>query len=109
MWVSKDDRRPTKVLRNKGSGKRMVAISFMKSGLIESIALESGASISARSYVGNCLSRISDPVTQRREKMGLRRLILHDDNARLHRTWMTTDYLAENGVESYQNSQIRQI
>ena len=102
-WVSKDDPRPTKVRRNKSFGKRMVAIFFMKSGLIESVALESGASISARSYVTNCLSTVFDTVAQRREKTGLRGLILHDDNARPHRAWMTTEYLAENRVESYEN------
>ena len=102
-WVSKDDPRPTIVRRNKSFGKRTVEIFFMKSGLIVSIALESGASISARSYVTNWLSRIFDAVAHRREKTWLRGLILHDDNARLHQAWMTTEYVAENRVDSYQN------
>ena len=54
---------------------------FMKSGLIESIVLESGASVSARACVTNWQSGVFDAVPQRREKTGLRRLILHDDNA----------------------------
>ena len=83
-WVSKDDPRPTKVRRNKSFRKRMIAIFFMKFGLVESIALESGASISAQSYVTNCLSRVFDAVAQRREKTGLCGLILHDDKARSH-------------------------
>ena len=82
----------------------MVAIFFVKSGLIESIALKSGASISARLYVTNCLSTVFDAVAQRQEKTGIRGLILHDDNARSHWAWMTTEYLAENRVESYENS-----
>ena len=75
----------------------------MKFSSIESIALQSGASISARSYVTNYLSRVFDAVVQRKEKIGLSRLILHDDNARPHRAWMMTKYLTGNRVDSYQN------
>ena len=53
----------------------MVAIFFMKLGLGESIALESVASISPRSYVTNCLSRVFDAVAQRGENTGLLGLI----------------------------------
>ena len=81
----------------------MVAIFFMKFDLIESIALESDASISARPYVMNYLSTVFDVVVQRREKTGLCGLILHDDNARRDRAWMTTEYLAGNRIESYRN------
>ena len=81
----------------------MVAIFFMKSGLIKSIELKSGASISARSSVANCLSKAFDAVAQKRENTGTRGLILHDDNARPHRAWMSTEYLAGNKIESYQN------
>ena len=102
-WVSKDDPHPTKVLSNFCFGKQMVAIFFMKSGWIEPIALKSGSSVSARSFVTNCQSRIFDAAAQRREKTGPRRMILHDDRARPHRTWMTTKYLAENRVALYQN------
>ena len=100
--MSEDDLRLTKVRRNKSLGKRMVSIFFMKSSLIESIALKSGVSISARSYVTKCLSTVFDAVAQRREKTGLREMILHDDNAQPHRARMTTEYLAENRVESYE-------
>ena len=103
MWVPKEGHRPTKVRRNRSSGKRMVAIFFMKSGLIESIPLESGASVNADWYVNNCLSQVFDVVSRRRDKTGLRGLILHDDNARPHRAWTTNEFLAQNRVESYQN------
>ena len=75
----------------------------MKSGLIESFALKSGASISARSYITNCLSRVFDAVAERQEKTRLRRLTFHDDNAQLHQALMTTEYSTENRVKSYQN------
>ena len=76
----------------------------MKFSLIESIALRSGASISARSYVTSCLLGVFDTAAQRRDKTGLCGLVLHDDNARLHRAWVTTEYLTENRIESYQNA-----
>ena len=103
MWISKDDPRPIKVRRNTRSGKRIVAIFFMKSGLIESIALESDTSVSARLYVTSCLSRVFDVVAQRRTKTGLSELILHDENTRPHRAWMMTEYLAEKRVKPYPN------
>ena len=47
VWVSKTDPRPTKVHRNKSSGKRMVAIFSMKSGLIKTVPLEADATLNA--------------------------------------------------------------
>ena len=100
---SKDDSLPKKVRESKSSGKQVVAIFCIKSDLIESNALESSASVSARAYVTNCLSRVFDTVTQTWEKTGFHGLILHDDNAQPHRAWMTTEYLAGNRVDLYQN------
>ena len=102
-WVLKGSPRPTKVRRSNSSAKRMVAIFFMKFGLIESIALEPGPYINAHSYINACLSQVFDAVSRRREKRGLRGLILHDDNARPHRAWATTEFLTDNLVESYPN------
>ena len=80
MWVSKDGIHPTNVWPNESSGKRVVAFSFPKSGLIESIPLEPDASISTNWYINNCLSQIYDVISQRREQTGLCGVILHDDN-----------------------------
>ncbi|CAF1549287.1 unnamed protein product [Adineta ricciae] len=103
VWVSKTDQRPTKVRRNRSSGKRMVAFFFMKSGLIKSVTLESDQNITAAWYVNHCLPQLFEAVSQRRKKSALRNLILHDDNARPHRAWTTTEFLTQNSVESYQN------
>ena len=45
MLMPKDGVRPTILRRNESSSKQMMAIFFIKSGLIKSIPLESGASI----------------------------------------------------------------
>ncbi|CAF4071125.1 unnamed protein product, partial [Rotaria sp. Silwood1] len=47
VWKSKTDPCPTKVHRKKSSGKRMVAVFFMKSGLIKTVPLEAGATLNA--------------------------------------------------------------
>jgi hypothetical protein len=81
----------------------MVAIFFMKSGLIEWIPLEPGKTINASWYINICLSQVFKIVLARRQKTGLRGLILHDDNASAHRAWVASEFLIENHVESYQN------
>ena len=72
----------------------------MKLGLIKSIPSKSGALISPRWYVNNCLSQTFGFISQRREKTGLGGLILHNDNTQAHRAWTTTALLAENAVLS---------
>jgi histone-lysine N-methyltransferase SETMAR len=103
VWVSKTDPRPTKVHRNKSSDKRMVAIFFMKSGLIKSVPLEAGVTVNASWYVNTCLPQVFKAVSERRQTRGPRSLIFHDDNARPHRACITNEFLAENHVEPYPN------
>ncbi|CAF3902704.1 unnamed protein product, partial [Rotaria sp. Silwood2] len=54
VWMSTTDPRPTKIHRTKSAVKRMVAIFFMKSGLIKSVQLETGATVNASWYVNTC-------------------------------------------------------
>ena len=103
VWISRNEPRPTKVRRNKSSGKRMVAIFFMKTGLIKPIVLESGQTVNANWYVNHCLPEVFKAVSERRPNIGVHKLILHDDNARPHRAWITNEFLFENHVESYPN------
>ena len=63
----------------------MVAVFFMKSGLIKSVLLERGATVNASWYVNTCLPQVFSAVSERRETRGLRGVIFHDDNAKLHR------------------------
>ncbi|CAF1561994.1 unnamed protein product [Didymodactylos carnosus] len=81
----------------------MVAIFFMKTGLIKSIPLERGGTVTKRWYVDSCLPQVFETVSEWRQKIGLRGLILHDDNARPHRAGIVNEFLAENRVEPYRN------
>ena len=55
-------------------------------------------------YVNTCLPQVFSAVSERRERRGLPGLIFHNDNAKLHRPWITNEFLLENHVEQYQNS-----
>ncbi|CAF1125954.1 unnamed protein product, partial [Didymodactylos carnosus] len=103
VWVSQTDPRPTEVHRYESSGKRMVPIFFMKSGLIKSIPLERGETVTKRWYVDSCLPQGFETVSEWRQKTGLRGLILHDDNAWPHRAGIVNGFLAKNRVEPYRN------
>jgi hypothetical protein len=54
----------------------------MRPSLFESVPSESGASINANWYTHCRLYQVFDVAIQRREKTGLRPMIVHDDNAR---------------------------
>ena len=81
----------------------MVTVFFMKSGLIQLVPSERGATVNASWYVNTCLPQTLSAVSERRATRGLRGLIFHDDNAKPHRTWITNEFLLENHVEQYQN------
>ena len=79
----------------------MVAVIFMKPGLIKLVPLEIGATVKASWYVNTCLPVFSG-VSEGRETRGLRGLIFHDDNAKSHRAWFTNEFLLKNHVEQYE-------
>ena len=81
----------------------MVAVFFMKSGLIKSVLLETSATVNASWYVNTCLPQVFSVVSERRETRGLRGLIFQHDNAKPHRAWITNEFLLENHIEQYQN------
>ena len=81
----------------------MVAIFFIKPGLIKLVPLETGAIANPSGYVNTCLPQVFSAVSERREMRSLRDLIFHDDNAKPHRAWITNECLLENHIEQYQN------
>ena len=79
----------------------MAAIFFMTTGSIKPIVLESGQTVNTNWYVNHHLPEIFKAVSERRPKIGVRSLILHDDNTRPHRAWITNEFLFENHANSY--------
>ena len=82
----------------------MVAVCFMKFGLIKLVPLETGAMVNASWNVNTCLPQAFSVVSERRETRGLGGVIFHDDNAKSHRAWITNEFLLENHVEQYENA-----
>jgi hypothetical protein len=72
VWISKTDSRPAKVHRNTCAEKRMVVIFFVKSGLLKSVPLEAGGSLTASWYVNICLPQVFEAVSEQRQTRGLR-------------------------------------
>ena len=70
----------------------MVAVFFMKSSLIKPVPLETGATVNASWYINTYLPRVFSAVSERRETRGLRDVIFRDDNAKLHRAWITNGF-----------------
>ena len=62
----------------------MVAIFYLKSGLIKPVLLETGATVNASWYVNTCLPQVFSVVSERRETRGLRDLIFQDDTTKPH-------------------------
>ena len=81
----------------------MVAVFFMKPGIIKPVLLETGATVNSSWYVNTCLPQVFSAVSERRERRGLRCFIFHDDNAKPHRVWITNEFLLENHVEQHEN------
>ena len=103
MYMPKDAIRSSKVQQNKRSSKGMMTIFFTKFGLIKSIRLKYGASISAHGHTNNYLSQSFDVISQRPGRTRQGGLILYDNNTRPHLVWTTTEFWAENRVEYYPN------
>ena len=64
VCLSTTDQHPSKVHRNKSAGKRMVAVFFMKSGLIKPVPLETDVTANASWYVNTCLPQVFSAVSE---------------------------------------------
>ena len=82
----------------------MVAVFFMKSGVIKAVPLETDGTVNASWYVNTCLPQVFSAESERRKKRVLRGLIFHGNNVKPHWTWITNEFLLENHVEQYENA-----
>lgn len=96
VWVFSHEPKPTKVIRSRSVGKRMIACFFGKSGHVATIPLVERKSINAEWYTTICLPKVVEEVRKTNRR---RRILLHQDNASSHTARMTTAYLKEKNVE----------
>jgi histone-lysine N-methyltransferase SETMAR len=99
VWVFPDDEAPTKVVRDRSVGKRMVATFVRRSGPVSTVPLLNRATVNAEWYTTVCLPKVFSQLQHDRPKTGVRGILLHHDNASSHTAAKTLDYLMDEGVQ----------
>lgn len=99
IWVFEDEERPKLAEKELHVKKIMYAVFFRSTGLVNVVEMGSNETISAKWYTNVCLKQVFDSVANKREKTGIRGIILHHDNARPHKANITREFLEEKGIE----------
>ena len=77
----------------------MIACFFAKVGHVATIPLEDRKTVTADWYVNHCVPKIFQAWCQRRPRTGVRGLLLHHDNASVHASAVTLDFVAANNFQ----------
>lgn len=99
LWVIEDEEVPKMAKREVHVKKIMYAIFFRSTGIVKVVKLEKGEKVTADWYVNKCLTQVFGSICEYRPKSGLKRIILHHDNARPHKAAITEKFLSDNDVE----------
>ena len=99
VWVFDEENPPTKVVRSRSAGKRMVAVFFRRQGLVKIVPLVEQCTVTAAWYSSVCLPAVFNELNSARPKTGLHGLLLHHDNASAHTAARTVDFLHQSGVQ----------
>ena len=78
----------------------MIACFFGLKGHVATIALENRKTVNSDWYVNNCLKEVFKKWQEKHPKSGLRRLLLHHDNASVHSAKATVQFLEESRVQT---------
>ncbi|CAH1953450.1 unnamed protein product [Acanthoscelides obtectus] len=96
VWVFQVEEMPTKVIRSRSLSKKMVATFVSKAGHIATIPLNGQKTVTVDWYTTTCLPKV---ITELRNIIPERRIILHQDNASSHTAQKTRQYFTEENVE----------
>lgn len=96
VWVFQNENLPTKVIRGRSVGKRMVASFFRKNGHVATVPLEDRKTVNSDWYTTICLPKVFEElrVTSRKRK-----IVLHHDNASSHTSALTRAYLENEKID----------
>ena len=83
-WVGEGEPARTIVRRDRFEPKTMVSIMFRMNGILQVTFCEKGATITAESYIEDCLKPLVRTIKKKRPSMGAKTLKFHHDNARPH-------------------------
>ena len=92
VWIFEDDTTPTMVKRQRALKKVMYAFFFRRMGLVKVIKLEEQKTITANWYTNKCLPEIL-------QKMNVRGLMLHLENASSHTSGLTVEFLKQKQIK----------
>lgn len=104
QWSAVGARPPTKIKRQRASGKVMVAIFFSRSKIVTVVEVEEGCTATSEWYSTKCLPKVFDELSHGHPTGTLRRWSLHHDNASSHTAKKTMDVIAAAGIKLVQPS-----
>lgn len=94
QWITDEEDIPVKFRQERSVGKVMVAVFFRQNGLLmDPIALEKGATVTAQWYVDHCMKPVIDKLKKVRPKTKDKNIFLHHDNAPGHKAKHTQNFL----------------
>lgn len=98
VWSAKGAAPPIKAIRQKTATKTMFAIFFNYDGVVASIPLEKGQTMTSAVYTEKCLPQVLENIRRGRPESILRQHFLHHDNAPSHKAKKTQEFLAASGI-----------
>jgi [histone H3]-lysine36 N-dimethyltransferase SETMAR len=99
VWVFDDEVPPTKLVKSRSVGKRMMAVFFRRKGPVAIIPLVEQRTVTAAWYCEVALPKVFHELKDSRSKTGLQNLMLHHDNASSHTAFRTIDFLQQSGIQ----------
>ena len=85
--------------RNRCASKQMLACFVAKFGHFATIPLEDRKTVTDDWYVNHCVPKIFQATCKRCPQMGVHGLLLHHDNASMHTSAVTLDFVAANDFQ----------
>ncbi|XP_054154792.1 histone-lysine N-methyltransferase SETMAR-like [Oppia nitens] len=97
--VNEDEEIPKLAKREVHVKKIIYAIFFRSTSIVKIFKLGNGYKVTTDWYVKKWLSKVFESINEDRPKSGLTGIIMYHDNAKSHKTLVTTRYLDDNGVQ----------
>ena len=98
VWLSREENRPQVARTAKNSKKRMFCIFFSVDGIIASIVIEKGQTVTGDYYAKIILPTMFKKFMEISGRSTVRDVMLHHDNAAPHKSKVVTKYLQEERV-----------
>lgn len=99
VWVFDDEHTPVAVRKSRSVKKKMIAVFFRSSGIVERVVLDTQKTVTAKWYTEQCLAKVIESLKNLRPKSRMDTWYLHHDNAPAHRARACTEYLATTGLK----------